>query len=207
MLAIAAVLLGSLACGGAQEIRQAGEIVLAVKLQGPRLFVSEHILAEMGAKRGETFGDFRQPLLACGVKPGAGAAEARPVALKYASLLGAQRQAILLPPQRVDTGEQGVIEADAVRMCGEQRRDLPLDGEQVVVAMSASERYGTLTTPGRAGRRCVPVAIDRIIERRRRRIAGDSVDLTIDDRLKRLIERRAEMFGLDGGKRVARRAA
>ena len=63
VLAGKAALLGRLARGGAQEIRQTGKIRLAVEHERIALLVGKHVLAERSAERRQPFGDRREPLL------------------------------------------------------------------------------------------------------------------------------------------------
>ena len=61
MLAGQAALRRRRARSRAHEIRQAGEILLALELERVALLVREHVLAERGAERREPFVDLGEP--------------------------------------------------------------------------------------------------------------------------------------------------
>ncbi len=117
ILALQAALLRGPARGGAGEIRQSGEIVLA-KRHHVGLFVRQHVLAEGRAETGEAIPDLLQPLLGGRIKSRARAAEQRVVALQHARLLGGESGARGFV-KRVEPGEQRRVEMDLVPVPGE----------------------------------------------------------------------------------------
>src|SRR3954447_16759099 len=110
-------LLGIPAGRVAGEIRQAGEIVFAER-QHVGLLVREHILAEAGAKACEPVPDLLQPVLGGSSEPRAGTAEERMIALQHPRLLGAKAKGARPPVQRIDSGEQRLVEVNLVPVPG-----------------------------------------------------------------------------------------
>ncbi len=78
--------------------------------------------------------------LAVAVERGAGAAEARMIALDDALLLGIEPERVGFPHHRVDAAEQCRIGVDLVPVAGDLRRKFALDFEQSVVGVRAGQQ-------------------------------------------------------------------
>ena len=103
------------------------------------LLVGEHVLAERRAEAGKPVADLLQPLLGGGIEPGAGAAEERVVALQHARLLRRSGRGRRAPMQRIDPGEQRLVEVDLVPVAREARRHVALDRLDRVVRVGARQ--------------------------------------------------------------------
>src|SRR5258708_36749841 len=102
--------------GGADIIRETGEIVLALQHERVSLLVGQHVLAERGPETGEPLVDGGQPRLGGRSERRTGALEIQLIAFEDAQLLGRQAQALARAVERVDAAEQGCVVQDAVPM-------------------------------------------------------------------------------------------
>ncbi len=174
------------------RLRQAGQLVLGLQHEQVSLLVRQHVLAELGAERGQPLGDRRHPLPGLGVERGAGLDEAAVVALQHARLLLGEAEVALLLHQRIDAPEQLGVLVDAHGVLGEARRHLALDRLDRLVGVGAREivengRHAIEAAPGALQR------LDRVLERRPGRVLGDHLDFR-DVVGKRLVEGRHEML-------------
>ena len=131
----------------AHELGQAGQVGFAVKPQRKGLLVGEHVLAERGAELGEPLDDLGEAFFGFTVESGAGAAEARIIALGDALLFGIEPERVGLPHHRVDAAEQCRIAVDLVPVAGDLRRKLALDFQQSVVGMRAGQQPKCVADP------------------------------------------------------------
>src|SRR6202012_1104812 len=98
----------------AHEIRQSGELSLAIKGKRVGLLVGKDILAERCAQLCEPFGDFRKTLLGLVVETSPGPAKACMVALKDTGLLRREAELASLLHQGIYARKQGGVGVDPV---------------------------------------------------------------------------------------------
>ncbi len=172
------------------------QIVLAVEHERVGLLVGEHVLAERRAERRQPLADLGEPLARLGIERGAGALEHQVIAFQHARLLGIEAERVAALPERVDAAEQRLVEQDAVPVPGLARRDLALDRQQRVVGVRAGEHAENTCRPAPSGAAGAFHRLDGVLERGRRRIAGDRGDLGVVLG-EGAVEGRHEMLGRD----------
>ena len=156
-----AALARRLACRGADETRQAGEIGVAAQHELEARLVGEHVLAEAGGQVGEPLHDLGIALLRRAVHARAGAHEVGVIALEHAQLLVAEAELVAPAMERIDAREQGAVHVDAAVVRRQQRRHLALDRLQRRRGLARGEVVEEAGDPveqaarrGRARRRC-----------------------------------------------------
>ena len=115
---------------GPHEIRQAGQIGLAAQHQLISSLVSQHVLGELGAQRGQLLHDGRITLLGLRPQAGPGPHAVQVQALQQAQGLGLQAQAVALGMQCVQTGKHPGVHLHRAVMRSQRRRQLTLHGLQ-----------------------------------------------------------------------------
>ena len=118
MLAGQAAFLGGRARGGAQEIGNPGQVLLALEFENVALLVRKHILAEGRAQRCKPLVDLRQSCLGGRIKRGTGALEHEVIAIEHALLLGIEAEIAAANMQRIDAQEQRLIQQDGIPVPG-----------------------------------------------------------------------------------------
>ena len=167
---------GRLRRGGDEALRQAGEIVGPVENKRERLLVGEHVLAEQRAEARQPLADRRQARLPFGVEAGAGAGESDAPAFERPRRFGVEAETLARLMQRLDAGEQRVVEQDRVALARQHRRDVAFDALDLVAGLCAGEMEERRAHPleQRAG---ALQGDDRVVEGRRGRIGDDRRDL------------------------------
>ena len=188
-----AALARRLACRGADEVRQAGEVGLAAQHQLKARFVGEHVLAEAGGQVGEPLHHLGIALLRRAVHARAGAHEVGVIALEHAQLLVAEAELVAPIVERVDPREQGVVHVDAAVVRRQQRRHLALDRLQRRRGLARGE---VVEQPGDPVEQAAG-AVERghgVVEGRRLARIADGADLR-EMVSHRHLERRGEVLG------------
>ncbi len=188
-------LLGGGARRGAHEIRQAGEIALALEHERVFLLVGQQVLAERRAERGEPLVDLGQARLRRRGQRGAGARVLDVIALEHAPLLGREAELVAPTMQGIDAAEQALVHQDPVPVLGAARRQHALDLHDRIIGVRAGEQMEhpghTLQQPAGGFER-----VDGIGEGRLGGITGNGGDLALMLR-KGGIVGRAEMRRFD----------
>ena len=167
---------GRLRRRGDEALRQSGKIVRPVENKRERLFVGEHVLAEQGAEARQPLADRRQARLPLRVEARAGAGESDAPTFERPRRLGVESETVARLMQRLDAGEQRVVEHDRVALARQNRRDVAFDALDLVAGLGAGEMEERRAHPleKRAG---ALQGDDRVVEGRRGGIGDDRRDL------------------------------
>ena len=189
---------GRLRRGGDEALRQAGEIVGPVENQRERFFVGEHVLAEQRAEARQPLADRRQPRLLLGGEAGAGARERDAPAFERPRRLGIEAETAARLMQRLDAGEQRVVEQDRVALARQHRRDVAFDALDLVAGLALARWKNAALTrlSGAPARSRATIVLSKVGAAGSAMIAAISARLAPTPR-----RRRAEMLGPDAVER------
>ena len=183
----------------AHVVGQAGEVGFAVQPQLERGLVVQDVLRKTGRQPGQLFHHLGIALPGLCAEPGPRTHEVQVHALEQALLLGAQAQALTLPVQLVDAGEQHRVHVHRAVVCGQRAGHRALHRLQ----LRAGVRRRQVVEDRRHAVEPTPAAVEggqRVVEARRRALRGNRAQL-VQVLLHRHLEGRLEVFDADVAER------
>ncbi len=193
---------GARRCGVEQRVRQARFVLRRLQGQPIVALVGQHVLTETRAEAGEPLVDRREARPGLRRQRRAVAHEGGVIEREHARLLRIEPEAFARRAQRLDAGEQRLVEVDFAAGARQNRRDIAFDRLQRVVAVRARQiekhRGDAIERRPAALQR-----LDRVGEGGRFRIDGDRGDFRALFG-QRGVERRTEMLGLNRSERRRR---
>ncbi len=177
------------------ESGRPGEVFGLVDGQELVGLVGQHVLAEVGVELGQPLVDLRHPGLGRRVEAGAGAHEIGVFEPGEALLLGGPLGLVGRVVERFDALEKLLVLGDLVAEGGHLGRHLAFDRLQLGIAHGAAVDPEEGLHPAVALAGALELA-EGVLEGRRRRVAGDLLDLG-QSLLHRQLERRLEVRHLD----------
>ena len=161
--------------GIAGKIGQTCEIAL-LQHQRIGLLIGQHVLSELGAEAGHPLVDGRQAVLRRLVERAASPHESSVIAVEHARLLGVKAEAVAPGIQVGDAGVERAVEIECVAVTCQERRDVALDRLDGIAGVGAGQHKKDVgdvleIAPAHLQRH------DGVVEARRLRIGGDSVEL------------------------------
>ena len=188
-----------LACRGAHEVGQPGQVGLGRQRETPARFVVQHVLPEARGQLRQ-FGHHRGIARAVrALQPGAGAHEVEVDALEHALLLGRQAQFIAPRMQGIDARKQLPVQVGGAVVRGQRCGHAALHGLQLGVGV----RRGEVVEDGLDAAQQPAAAVEGghgVVEIGCRRVVGDQPQF-VAVRLHGGGEGRLEVVGADVGKR------
>lgn len=164
------------ASGRTDGIGQAGEIGLALQLQPPARFLGQQVLGEAGGEFGELLRDPGIPAARFRRQFRAGEDKVEMDAFQQRQIFLIQCERIASRVQRVDAIEQARMHVDRIPVGGQARCHGAFHGLQGRAGFAGRQ---VAKQPADAGEKAAAAIerLHRVGESRRRRLAGDGIDL------------------------------